>query len=231
MKFTPKVQPDQLSLLGEHDRVEHRPELVADSRAQRWTTRTQVDLLLAHPRIQAIWPKGDYVAADPCAGTGQLMRHIDDALGDAKPLAWRAWELDGELISRPDTYQAWSRAYSLWYRRVRWAWMDAALLSEQPAVDIVTTNLPWFNVWPRLVGHWRDVAFPLAPIIALCDDQERTRKPSLEWLREGNMPDIIAQLPGRQRFDGADDGDYPWSCSWYVWLPGSRNDESLTIML
>lgn len=228
MRFGPKrAAHAQPSLLGEHDRIEHAPQSEATG-FQRWTARAQVDALLAHPRIQELWPTGEYVAADPCAGTGQLMRHLDEAAphyGLSVPREWLANELD------PCVVPSYRVADDELAPRIRWFYGDAARLSAHPEVAIVPTNLPWFGVFARLVGHWRAKAFPGALIVALCDDQERTRGSSRAWLEDENMPALIAQLPGRQHFDGASDAEYPWSCSWYVWRPGERRTTSEVILL
>ena len=226
----------QLGLLGDLDRTEHTPQVTASPNAQRWTTREQVDMLLAHPRIQEVWPTGDYVAADPCAGTGQLMRYVDAVAtshGLVPPRYWGATELDAKLARSPARYRGALRHGVLRGKgySVAWETGDAARLEEHAGVRLVITNLPWFNVFARLVGHWRDVAFPNALVIALCDDQERTRESARRWLEAGNMPALIAQLPGRQSFDGAEDGAYPWSVSWYVWRPGERRTTSEVILL
>lgn len=227
MKFTPnRLESAQVSLLGEHDRVEHAPQLNPSPASQRWTTRAQVEQLLAHPRIQELWPVGDYVAADPCAGTGQLMLHVD-AIRRTKPEAWLAWELDPALAVE-DRYHSRDRYTRVC--RVNWRLGDAARIEPHAHVRLVITNLPWFGVFARLVGHWRTVAFPNATVIALCDDQERTREPSRKWLADGNMPYLRAEIPGRTRFEG-EMTDYPWSCSWYVWRPGERRSDSTVITL
>lgn len=227
MNFTAKRQESaQVSLLGEHDRIEHAPQ-TAPSGFQRWTTRAQVEQLLAHPRIQGLWPSGEYVAADPCAGTGQLMRHVDELLS-RRPESWLAWELDGGLVYNAQRYIG---GVTVPWPRVHWTMMDAARLLSHPVVRVVVTNLPWFNVFFRLVGHWRTVAFPNALIVVLCDDQERTRESARQWLADGNMPALIAQIPGRTQFDPPGDGQYPFSCSWYVWRAGERRTTSEVIAL
>ena len=224
MNFTARRPgSSQLSLLGEHDQVEHAPQLAASRNSQRWTTRAQVEQLLAHPRIRELWPTGEYVAADPCAGTGRLVQHVDAVLGSARPAAWWANELDPLLV--PPT------SYETTHGRIQWSCGDAARLGRVYSVGVVITNLPWFGVFARLVGRWRTVAFPHAVIVALCDDQERTREPSRKWLADGNMPYLRAEIPGRTQFDPPGDGQYPFSCSWYVWRPGERRSDSTVITL
>lgn len=221
-------------------RTEHTPEHPC-ALNQRWTTRAQVKGLLSHPTIRELWealPDKKCIAADPCAGDGRLAQHVQDVCEILKmpaPWCWQLSTLETEHehpdvitdVSRVvDGKRQWQRVLTFYDRGV-----DAARLWKHNDVRLVITNLPWYGVFARLVGHWRDVAFPNALIIALCDDGERTRKPAIKWLSEGNMPAYQCWLPGRQHISGADDGDYPWPCSWYIWRSGERRTTTTTLQL
>ncbi len=242
MKYGAGKAVAEQATFGGHDfeRRENTPGK-ATAASRRWTTYAQVSALLAHPIIREIWPE-DAIAADPCAGSGVIPAYVTTACHEHKlPLPWR-WRVSDIAAAHelPTLMIAAERMTTLGYPTTARYKHCARRLPAQESVDIVVTNLPWFGVWDSMVHHWRRVAFPNAVILALCDDQER-RDGKLQWpkgngrpgwLADGNMPYAQLWLPGRQRFEGADDGKYPWTTSWGCWLPGDFNrTETRTVQL